>query len=286
MNRRFLLALAASALFGLIAILIFQKILKNRVVEGSLQGQQKIVYAATKIPVGTVITQEQIKLAYQEQGSLPEGAIQNPREVVGKIAQVDLDVNLPIRANFIASEKDNRRINLSPGYRAVAIRVDEATSVAGFATPGSVVDVGAVVTPGSNSKPVSKIIVQNLRVLANGQQTQVKLEGTNRAGGTVTLEATSAQAETLMLAQREGTLFLTLRHPGDRIIESIPPVVIDHIVDDYQKNNIRSSSPTPLVMGYTPTPPPIPSPTPTASPALKIVRVISGEKVETVPVRQ
>ena len=285
MNRRFLLALVASALFGLVAILIFQKILQNKLIEERNIRPNQIVYATTKIPAGTTILQNQVKMVAHE--TQLEGAILKTQDAVGKIAQVDLDANLPIRANFIASEKDNRRLTLMPGYRAVAIRVDEASSVAGFATPGSIVDVGAVIAASSNSKPVSKIIVQNLRVLANGQQTQVKTEGTGRASGTVTLEVTSAQAETLMLTQREGTLYLTLRHPADQELESIPAVEMNHVIEDY-KNEPRGVSPTPTPTWFTPTPKPSPSPTPTVSPTTRIaaVRVIAGDKVETVQVRQ
>ncbi len=285
MNRRFLLALVASALFGLVAILIFQKILQNKLIEERNIRPNQIVYATTKIPAGTTITLNQVKLVAHD--AQLEGAISRTQDVVGKIAQVDLDASLPIRANLIASDKDNRRLTLKPGYRAVAIRVDEASSVAGFATPGSWVDVGAVIAASSNSKPVSKIIVQNLRVLANGQQTQVKTENTGRTSGTVTLEVSSAQAETLMLTQREGTLYLTLRHPADQNLDFIPPVDMGHVVEHY-KNELRSVSPNPPPTVFMPTPKLTPTPTPTISPTSKIaaVRVIAGDKVETVQVRQ
>jgi pilus assembly protein CpaB len=286
MNKRFLLALAASALFGLIAILILQKILRDRVEIARTDRGTQIVYAITKIPAGTVIAPNQVKLVSHE--TQLDGAILNMQDVIGKIAQVDLDANLPVRTHFIAGEKDNRRLIPKEGYRAVSIRVDEATSVAGFATPGSIVDVGAVIAPGSNAKPVSKIIVQSLRVLANGQQTQVKTDGTGRIGSTVTLEVTSAQAAMLMLAQREGTLYLTLRHPADQVPEAIPAVVLPQFEEGY-KNNTRTAAvpptpqPTPWIY---PTPPPTPTPTPGPTQKMAPVRVISGDKVEVVQVRQ
>lgn len=288
MNKRFLLALAASALFGLVAILIFQKILQNKLIEQRTARADQIVYATTKIPMGTIITLNQVTMVAHE--AQLDGAIYNLQDVVGKIAQTDLDAGLPIRASLIASDKDNKKLVPRPGYRALAIRVDEATSVAGFATPGSFVDVGAVIAPGANSKPVSKIIVQSLRVLANGQQTQVKTDGPGRIGGTVTLEVSSAQAQTLMLAQREGTLYLTLRHPADIELGPIPPVVMGQIVEDYKNDRIAvapSPRPTPWIIPTslaTPTPSPAPSASPTQKMAL--VKVINGDKPVDVYVKQ
>ena len=299
MNRRFMMALAASALFGLVAILIFQKILQNRITAGDHTAQTKIVYAATKIPVGTTIEQVHLKLSYQDSQSLPEGRLINAQDAIGKIAQVDIDPNWPITTkNITTADKAGTLVNLRKGMRAISIRVDEATSVSGFTQPGSIVDVGAVLTPSQNSKPVSKVIVQNLRVLANGRDTQVKADGQPRSGNTVTLEVTTAQAGMLALAMREGPLYLILRHPSDKDNDPIVPVVLTGIVEDIKTDQTRTTStPQPTPQMYPPpywnnnaplTSTPKPSPTPTPSPGLKMaaVRVIAGDKPSEVMVRQ
>ncbi|MFN7927171.1 MAG: Flp pilus assembly protein CpaB [Blastocatellia bacterium] len=289
MNRRFLLALAISAFFGLLAILIFRTILQKSILNEK-NTRPQVVFATTKIPVGTVLTTSHVH-AEPYLSAVPEGAFSSTADVIGKVAQVELDANVPIQAKQITT-KDR----LGPGYivrkdyRAMSIRVDEASSVTGFASPGSIVDVVAVVTPGANSKPVSKVILQNLRVLANGQQTQARAEGQGRIGNTVTLEVTPAQAEILTLAGREGTLHLLLRHPADDSYVDVRPVVMPSFVESYPQEKTtpapssvpkepRSLAPIPVQTG---TPPPTPSP------AMKMsqVRVIAGDKVETVSVRQ
>lgn len=299
MNRRFMMALAASALFGLVAILIFQKILQNRITAGDHSAQTKIVYAATKIPVGTTIEQAHLKLAFQDSQSLPEGRLINAQDAIGKIAQVDIDPNWPITTkNITTADKAGTLVNLRKGYRGFSIRVDEASSVSGFTQPGSIVDVGAVLTPSQNSKPVSKVIVQNLRVLANGRDTQVKADGQPRSGNTVTLEVTPAQAGMLALAMREGPLYLILRHPSDRGEEQVIPVVMNSMVEDYKTDVPRTTmTPQPTPPIYAPpywnnnaplTSTPKPSPTPTPSPGLRMaaVKVIAGDKQSEVMVRQ
>lgn len=293
MNRRFLLALAASALFGLVAILIFRSILQRQLDRVRDETPNQIVLATTKIPAGTTIAANQVKLG--PYATLPvEGSFSLTADVVGKIAQVDFDANMPIQAkNIITLERVGPGGKLEEGNRAMAIRVDEASSVAGFATPGSVVDVVAVVTPSSNSKPVSKVIVQNIRVLANGTQTQARTEGQSRIGSTVTLEVSPAQAEILTLAMREGTLHLLLRHPADKNYVQVQPVIMKNFIEEYPSDTRPKAAPTsispgPSWYGPTPTPSPSPSPSPTASPTTKMlaIRVMSVDKEATVQVKQ
>ncbi len=294
MNKRFMMALAASALFGLVAILIFQKILQTQIDHAGRRDQTQIVYAATKIPAGTTIAANHLKLSFQESQSLPEGRLLNEQDAIGKIAQVDIEPNLAITTkNTASSDKAGTLGSLRPGMRAISIRVDEATSVSGFTQPGSIVDVGAVLAPSQNSRPVSKVIVQNLRVLANGRDTQVKTEGQARSGNTVTLEVTPAQAGMLALAGREGSLYLILKHPADKdVYEPVPPVVINGMVEEDKTTVPRPATAQPLPPIYTlggyPTPTPKSSPTPTPSPSLRMaqVRVIAGDKQSEVLVRQ
>jgi len=294
------MALGASALFGLVAILIFQQILKRRIAAEGELGQTRIICASTKIPAGTIIAQNHLKPVPYPTQHLQAGSHQTAQELIGKIAQVDIELNAPILTKDIAAAGEGSlKTRLREGYRAMSIRVDEATSVSGFATPGSVVDVGAVLTPSANSKPVSKVIVQNLRVLAIGTQTQARPpEGQQgRVGNTVTLEVTPAQGEMLALAGKEGSLYLTLRHPADGIMDPIPPVVLDSFVDHYKKDTQASSTAStsqPPTTNYPPwygqpgRPSPTPSPAPAASPTIKMasIRIISADKSSEVTVRQ
>jgi Flp pilus assembly protein CpaB len=79
---------------------------------------------------------------------------------------------------------------LSPNQRAMTVKVDEASGVAGFLHPGSWVDVVVVVDKGEyNKSPLAKLLFQNLKVLGTGQnletrpgdQKMVKTLGTDAA---------------------------------------------------------------------------------------------------------
>ena len=60
---------------------------------------------------------------------------------------------------------------VSPRQRAMTIKVDEASGVAGFLTPGNRVDVVVVENKGEYDKdPIAKLLFQNLKVLGTGQK--------------------------------------------------------------------------------------------------------------------
>ena len=54
----------------------------------------------------------------------------------------------------------------------MTVKVDDAVGISGFIMPGTLVDVVVVIDPREGSgmqDPISKIVLQNIKVLANGQ---------------------------------------------------------------------------------------------------------------------
>lgn len=122
----------------------------------------------------------------------------------------------------------NFGINPPKGTKAMAIKVDPASAVAGFVMPGSRVDVLATVGEGGgssqNSRPEVVTVLQNQEVLAvdrismrpDGQQA---VETIN----TVTLAVTPINAQRLELALRlsGGTVRLLLRDQDDTEVKRL-----------------------------------------------------------------
>jgi pilus assembly protein CpaB len=105
------------------------------------------------------------------------------------------------------------------GYRAMTVKVDDVVGVSGFIMPGTLVDVVVVMNPedGSSTGPISKIVLQNIKVLANGQN--IDKPESERAANSVkaaTLQVTPEQAEKLALASTEGKLQLVMRNSIDQ----------------------------------------------------------------------
>jgi len=108
---------------------------------------------------------------------------------------------------------------LSSGMRAVAINIDSqgATSAGGFILPNDHVDVVRTYRDDEATKAtgsdvvVTQTILNNVRVLAIGQNVQNKNGEAVVVGSNATLELDPKQAELIILAQRTGQLSLTLR---------------------------------------------------------------------------
>ncbi|MFZ2089670.1 MAG: Flp pilus assembly protein CpaB, partial [Desulfobaccales bacterium] len=100
--------------------------------------------------------------------------------------------------------------------RAMTVKVDEASGVAGFLNPDNRVDVVVTVDKGDfNKDPISKVVLQNLRVLGTGQRIEKTLGEKPQVVPTVTLEVTPTDGERLALAVREGMISLVLRNQQD-----------------------------------------------------------------------
>jgi pilus assembly protein CpaB len=104
------------------------------------------------------------------------------------------------------------------GKRAITVRVNDVIGVAGFALPGTYVDV-MVNTQEEGSqrngdRAISKIVLERILVLAVAQEAD-RDSTKPKVVSAVTLEVSPQQAEILDLARSVGTLSLVLRNQTD-----------------------------------------------------------------------
>ena len=176
---------------------------------------QTIVIAAADIRPGVPITANQLSTAQWPTQILSAGSFSKAELVVGRVARQPFSANEPILEPRLAPRDSRGGLSslIAPGKRAISVRVDEVIGVAGFALPGSFVDV-MVSARDASSAPFSKIVLSRVKVLASeqdtaGDPTQPKVV---RA---VTLELGPSDAEKLDLARSVGSLSLVLRNEMD-----------------------------------------------------------------------
>jgi pilus assembly protein CpaB len=104
---------------------------------------------------------------------------------------------------------------LTPGRRAVSIKVEAETTAGGFILPNDRVDVVHTQQVGDNRTFRSMTILRDIRVLAIDQSAKSDANTQTAVGKTATLELDEGQAEIINQAQASGTLSLTLRALGD-----------------------------------------------------------------------
>lgn len=182
---------------------------------------QSVVVANEDIPAGTAISAESVRLVSLPVEAVPDGWFDEMGRVSGRIALSPFRRNEPVLETKLAPVDVTRGgIAALTGQdkRAIAVHVDEVVAVAGFIQPGDRVDVLATLhTDEEKSRPVTKIILENVPVLATGEHAQdaSKIAPVGNAEGphVMTLEVSPREAEKLTLAASEGRIHLVLRHP-------------------------------------------------------------------------
>jgi pilus assembly protein CpaB len=220
-NKRLILALTGAVICGLLAVMLVTRYLAS--VQTFAKDLNNVVVAKTEIPVGAKITVEQLALAPMPNGSAPEGVFRKLEEAVGRVAVTTIGLREPITNMKLAPEGVGAGLQavIPEGYRAMTVRVDDVVGVSGFVAAGSYVDVVAVIVPvnqtAASQGPISKIVLQNIKVLASG----AKLDKPDNqrepvSVNVVTLQVTPEQAEKLVLAANESKLQLVMRNYADQ----------------------------------------------------------------------
>lgn len=215
-NKKLLFVLAGAIIFGLLAATSVSGYLRN--VRNNTNPNTMIV-AKVDIPLGGRIIAEQLTTVEVPKAATPDGTYSKMDDVVGRISVTKISAREPITSLRLAPLGSSGGLSavIPEGYRAMTVKVDDETGIAGFLMPGTLVDVLAVINADNNQGAISKIVLQNIKVLANGQNLdQPKDEREANSVRTVTLQVTPEQSEKLALASSEGKLRLALRNSIDQ----------------------------------------------------------------------
>ena len=177
-----------------------------------------IVVATTRLPYGTVLQSEHVKTIEWASDYRPEGCFADPKAVIGRAILNPVVPNEPlVGSRLVPKDAGGGLASVIPkGKRAVSVRVNEVIGVAGFVLPRTRVDVLMSVNPGGDKRrSTSRTIVQNVEVLAAGQEIERDEEGKPETVNVITLLVTPVQAEKLTLASNEGDIQLALRNTLD-----------------------------------------------------------------------
>jgi pilus assembly protein CpaB len=301
-NKRLIIALLAAITFGLIAaVSVKQYLLSAQTFKSNLND---VVVAKVEIPVGSRIIQEQLTVAQFPADVTPEGAISViDQNLVGRVVVASISPRDPVTESKLApiGAAGGLSSMIPEGYRAMTVAVNDVVGVSGFIMPGTLVDIVVVITPpkgSGNEEMISKIVLQNIKVLASGQnidkpKNDREVERTIKA---VTLQVTPEQAEKLALASSEGRLQLVMRNSVDQADEQTagankrsllsgeramiaPEPGIGAAPKPAPSSAIRRTAPRPAVRESNATAAKVSTPPPPARPS---VEVIEGAKKKTV----
>jgi pilus assembly protein CpaB len=235
-NRRALFFFGLAIFFGIAAAFTARHLLESRASQAAAPGVATVpvVVARTDVAVGTALVTLQLDTVQWPRDYVPAGSFDDTGKLSGRV------LRRPIARGEAVLEPTLLPVGSQAGLpsvietakRAVSVKVDPVVSVAGFVTPGTRVDVLTTLrkVDSADKLPYTKVILQDLAVLAIDQKLEQAKNGDPQLVSVVTLEVTPKQSEELTYAAHEGRLQLALRGPGDHEEVKTEPVTASMLI--------------------------------------------------------
>lgn len=183
---------------------------------GNTQSGPMVVIASNNIQAGSPLEPSVLKPIPWSGGVVPPESFSDPQKLSGRVARQQIIMGEPILESKLAPQDARGGLSstILPGKRAITVRVNDVVGVAGFALPGSFVDI-LLSARDAAGQPFSKVVLSRVKVLAVAQETASD-PNKPKVVNAVTLELTPEESEQLDLARTIGSLSLVLRNELDQ----------------------------------------------------------------------
>ena len=180
------------------------------------RGTIDVLIASQPIPIGSRLDSTMVRTVRWPSDLQPDGVLHDAKGLEGRVVRTAIDANQPIVGSQLVAEGTGLLpLLITEGMRGMSVKVDDVTGVSGFITPNSRVDVLVSGSDGGESaEQRSKVILQNVKVLAIGKSIEQKDDKPVEVP-TVTLLVSPGDAEKLTLAARQDPVRLALRNYRD-----------------------------------------------------------------------
>lgn len=214
--------IAVALVLGVIAVILanayFTGVEEKQAAVAEQQKLTRIVVATQPLEFAQPLTQENIRLQNFPANSVPEGAFLTIQDVLkdNRVALRPIVPGEPILRTKVSGTDGRATLAalLPDGFRAITIPVNNINGVAGFVLPGMMVDIlllRQIEGDGADSNDQrADLVMESVQVLAVDQLADEKT-GKPKVSRSVTLAVTPQAASRLAIANRMGTLQLTLR---------------------------------------------------------------------------
>ncbi len=215
------LLLVGSTVSGLIAAFLINHHVKEKV--GELEALSRVpvssrIVAASPLKAGQVLELSHLALRDIPTDWLPSRSVREEEldAVIGRELQMDLAAGEALSWSGLRRPLEALADRIGLGRRAVTIPVDDISSVSGLLKPDDLIDV--YVSFDHHGQRVTQSLVQQMRVLATGQQLDIEQPAwrVGRNFSTVTLDSSPEEALKLITARESGVITAMLRPQQDK----------------------------------------------------------------------
>jgi len=216
-DRRYTTVFIAAVIVALFATYAVYRYLQ-RAAESARVPSQPVVVAAQDMPEGARLDRPTLGITMWPATTVPPGAFSVPDSVIGRVTRVPVFKGEPIVPGRLApaGTGPGLEVKITPGKRAMAVKINDVVGLSGLIQPNSRVDVLVTLKEeGSLDRQRAKLFMNDVRVLSVGTQVERSEEGKAISATTAALEVTPAEAERLAVAMNQGSIQLVLRGYGD-----------------------------------------------------------------------
>jgi pilus assembly protein CpaB len=270
-NRLLIGLVIALVIAFLLSSFVYKQFQKASVVAPS--STQSLVVAAVPLPLGTRLDASNTRIIQWPANQKVAGMFSRTEDVANRAIVTPLAENEAVIEGKLAPKESGAGLSatIPEGMRGVSVAVNEVVGVAGFVTPGTMVDVlvtGRQMGKENTGGDITRTILENIRVLAAGQKVEQDREGKPQTVAVITLLVTPDEASKLTLAATDGRIQLALRNTVDTK-KNDPPTILqaDVFTPTGQKPQVKRSG-----GGKKSTAPVVPPP--------YVIEVITGNKRE------
>ena len=221
MRRRWVIPVV-SAVLALITTVVVVRYLQTLRQQGTVVTPIKteaVVFARTNIVGRQIVGADALEIRQIPAAAVHPQAARRIEDVAGRVAVAPIFADEQVLAVKLAPAGVNAGLSyvLAKDKRAMTIGVSEVVGVAGFVFPGDRVDV--VATVNANNINLTKIVLQDVEVVAIAQKVDQKPGEEPRVTTSATLALTPEQTEVLAQVDNNGRVRLALRPHGvtDRV---------------------------------------------------------------------
>ena len=178
----------------------------------------EIAVAAADLTLGTSIRPEMIHIKPFLKESIPSGYFISAVDLTDRVVTSTIKQGEPIVEHRLAPihvKTGGVSAILKEGKRALAVKGDKVIGISGFVKPGNRVDVLVTLKDPKTKTEKTKIVLENILILATGTQIEDNGKMEPRPVDVYTLEVSPEEGEILALASSKGKLQFSLRNAMD-----------------------------------------------------------------------
>ena len=237
-------------LFGLVTAYAARHYLNAPPAEPQRPATAAVVRAKVNLPKYGRVREQDLEVVRVPVGQVPEGVVRIPSRAIYRLVKNTVMAGQPVRESDLygVGEVPMLADQLPPGYRAVTLQVDANSALNGMIQPESYVDVTLTVQGDHPELEgiATLTLLRRVKVLATSEARFRRSEDRPGSLRNITVAASPKQANKLILAQRYGTLSVTLRSSAE-----------DELVADAEANYDLVNPSELLGLAYQPVPQPM-----------------------------